>query len=84
MNIHTHTHTHKHTHTHLTQIPFRPPNLKKSTKLSHQSHNIFYKFNDVTVQVKKNISFDDSKNYLRIDKPKNVKINAIRTLKLTN
>jgi hypothetical protein len=34
--------------------------------------------------VKKNIIFDDNKNCVLNDKPKNVKINAIRTLKLTN
>jgi hypothetical protein len=33
--------------------------------------------------VKKNISFDDYKNCVLNDKPKNVKINAIRTLKST-
>jgi len=34
--------------------------------------------------VKKNISFDDYKNCVLNDTPKRVKINAIRTLKLTN
>jgi hypothetical protein len=28
----------------LTHLPFPPPNLKKSKKISHQSHHIFYKF----------------------------------------
>ena len=36
------------------------------------------------VVVKKNVSFDDYKNCVLNDTPKNVKINAIRTLKLTN
>ena len=36
------------------------------------------------VVVKKKISFDDYKNCVLHDKPKNVKINAIRTLKVTN
>ena len=31
------------------------------------------------VVVKKSISFDDDKNFVLNDKPKNVKINAIRT-----
>ena len=34
------------------------------------------------VVVKKSISFDDDKNFVLNDKPKNVKINAIRTLKI--
>ena len=34
--------------------------------------------------MKKNVSFDDYKNCVLNDTPKNVKINAIRTLKLTN
>jgi len=34
--------------------------------------------------MKKNISFDDYKNCVLNDKPKNVKINVIRTLNLTN
>ena len=36
------------------------------------------------VVVKKNVSFDDYKNCVQNDQPKNVKINAIRTLKVTN
>ncbi len=36
------------------------------------------------VVVKEKISFDDYKNCVLIDEPKHVKINAIRTLKLTN
>ena len=36
------------------------------------------------VVVKKNISFEDYKNCVLNDTPKRVKINAIRTLKLTN
>ena len=36
------------------------------------------------VVVKKNITFDDYKNCVLNDTPKRVKINAIRTLKLTN
>jgi hypothetical protein len=36
------------------------------------------------VVVKKNISFDDYKNCVLKDEPKNVKINAIRTVKMMN
>ena len=36
------------------------------------------------VVVKKNISFDDYKNCVLKDEPKNVKINAIRTVKMVN
>jgi hypothetical protein len=36
------------------------------------------------VVVQKNISFDDHKNCVLNDTPKRVKLNAIRTLKLTN
>jgi hypothetical protein len=36
------------------------------------------------VVVQKNISFDDYKNCVLNDKPKNVKINAIRTVKMSN
>ena len=36
------------------------------------------------VVVKKNISFDDYKNCVLKDEPKNVKINAIRTVKMIN
>ena len=36
------------------------------------------------VVVKKNISFDDYKNCVLKDEPKNVKVNAIRTAKMMN
>ena len=36
------------------------------------------------VVVKKNISFDDYKNCILNDEPKNVKLNAIRTVKMIN
>jgi hypothetical protein len=34
--------------------------------------------------VKKNVTFDDYKNCVLQDEPKNVKINAIRTVKMMN
>jgi hypothetical protein len=48
-------------------------------------NNVVKKVKGVSkVVVKKNISFDDYKNCVLNDTPKRVKINAIRTLKLTN
>ena len=64
----------------------------KSQKISKKSlmnliteNNVVKKAKGVSkVVVKKNISFDDYKNCVLNDTPKRVKINAIRTLKLTN
>jgi hypothetical protein len=51
--------------------PLPPPVVKKAKGVNK-------------VVVKKNISFDDYKNCVLKDEPKNVKINAIRTVKMMN
>ena len=50
-----------------------------------KNNNVVKKAKGISkVVVKKNISFDDYLNCVLNDTPKNVTINAIRTLKLTN
>ena len=52
--------------------------------ISHSAHETSPMSRVSKVVVKKNISFDDYKNCVLKNEPKNVKVNAIRTVKMMN
>ena len=69
----------------LARRPVAGKHSGKSQCIFKPKNNVVKKTKGVSkVVVKKNITFDDYKNCVLNDTPKRVKINAIRTLKLTN